>query len=427
MEKKGSRQSETPKVHQSCDVCQTSKIRCGKERPACRRCAKHNLDCVYSMSRRNGRPRSRRMVSVASSAPISRQTSQGPQDIQCQIVPPTPTSPVHKDDGNVVPTPELVAPHPPLGVPLRPSHTINSVNIPIDKQQIENNSDTCIRPEPYGQDLILEPYGAAAVDLTSASFPSISFFDEPTNTLQCGNSAFTFTPMLSPSQTRSDTDISQVFYFDYFTGSSESTWTNLATATSSQSGDMPVDSITTPVVCSCSTLLIQQLAKSASLMNNVSENGRVGENASSAFALQTSTVLLDHCFNVLCCTQCGPKPSSALLLCQAMDEVSVLLGMGTVWDEVPSGQLLCSTNLAQDEVLMRCGTYTVRRTDQRALLRTLMMKRLTEMQRAIYNLDKIMKMEDAASSLCQEVYAGMITELKSKVSSKINQFKASIQ
>src|SRR5690242_20971842 len=184
MEKKGSRQSETPKVHQSCDVCQTSKIRCGKERPTCRRCAKHNLECVYSMSRRNGRPRSRRMVSTTSSAPISRQTSQGPQDIQRQIVPPTPTSPVHKDDGQLVPTPELVAPHPPLGVQLRPSNTTNTVNIPSEKQRVEKNSDSSMRLEPYGQDLILEPYGAAGVDLTSASFPSLSFFDDPTNTLQ---------------------------------------------------------------------------------------------------------------------------------------------------------------------------------------------------------------------------------------------------
>ncbi|PSN61578.1 hypothetical protein BS50DRAFT_504391, partial [Corynespora cassiicola Philippines] len=46
-----------PKVRQSCDTCQASKIRCGQERPSCRRCVKYNIDCVYSVSRRAGRPR----------------------------------------------------------------------------------------------------------------------------------------------------------------------------------------------------------------------------------------------------------------------------------------------------------------------------------------------------------------------------------
>ncbi|KAF1934436.1 uncharacterized protein M421DRAFT_388968 [Didymella exigua CBS 183.55] len=383
------------------------------------------------MSRLNGRPRSRRMGSITSSAPVSRQTSRGPQDIQRRILPLTPTSSVHKDYGQFVPSPEHVAPNPSTGVPVQSSNTTSTTHFSNEKQHIKNYLDSTIRPEIHGQNLTLESYGGAAIDLTSASFPSLPFFNDPTNTLQCDSSAFTFTPMLSPLQTRSDTDISQVFCFDYFGGSSESTRTNLTTAASSQSGDMPVDSTTTPVVCSCSTLLIHQLAKSTSPMENVQGNvqgnGRVSESTSYAFALQRSTVLLDHCFNVLYCTQCGPKPSSALLLCQTMDEVSVLLGMGTVWSEVPSGQLLCSTNLAQDEVLMRCGTYKVRRADQRALLQTLMMKRLTEMQRAMYNLEKIVKMEDGASSLCQEVYAGMVTELKRKVTSKMDRFKMSMQ
>ncbi|KAH3911540.1 hypothetical protein HBI56_102700 [Parastagonospora nodorum] len=378
------------------------------------------------MSRRNGRPRSRRKGSTTSSAPISRQPSQGPQDIQRQILPPTPTSPVNKDCGELVPSPELVAPESSLGVSVQPLNTTTTANISNEKQHVKSHPD--IRPEIHRQNLALEPYGGAAVDLTSASFPTLSFFDDPTNALQCDSSAFTFTPMFSPSQTRSDTDISQVFSFDYFGGGSESAWTELTTTTSSHTGDLPVDLNTSTIVCSCSTLLIHQLDRSASLMDNGQGDGRVSESSSYAFALQRSTVLLNHCFNVLCCTQCGPKPSSALLLCQAMDEVSVLLGMGTVWGEVPSGQLMCSTtNLAQDELLMRCGTYTVRRTDQRALLQTLMMKRFSEMQRAIYNLEKIVTKEDAASSLCHEVYAGMVTELKRKVASKVEHLKTLMQ
>jgi len=426
MENKSSRQSETPKVHQSCDICQTSKIRCGKERPACRRCAKNNLECVYSMSRRNGRPRSRRMGSTTSSAPISRQPSQGPQDVQRQTLPPTPTSPVNKDCGELFASSELVATESSLGVPVQPSNTTTTTNFSNEKQHVKSYPD--IRPETHRQDLALEPYGGVAVDLTSASYPTLSFFDDPTNALQCDSSAFTFTPMFSPSQTRSDTEVSQVFSLDYFGGGSESAWTQLTTTTSSHTGDLPVDLNTSTIVCSCSTLLIHQLDRSDSRMDNGRGDGRVSENTSYAFALQRSTVLLNHCFNVLCCTQCGPKPSSVLLLCQAMDEVSVLLGMGTVWGEDPSEQLMCSTaTLAQDEMLMRCGTYTVRRTDQCALLQRLMIKRFSEMLRAINNLEKIVTMEDVASSLCHEVYAGMVTELKRKVTSKVERLKTSMQ
>ncbi|KAJ5475354.1 hypothetical protein N7539_008420 [Penicillium diatomitis] len=44
------------KVRSTCNACQQAKIRCGHERPACRRCEKHRIECVYSVSRRLGRP-----------------------------------------------------------------------------------------------------------------------------------------------------------------------------------------------------------------------------------------------------------------------------------------------------------------------------------------------------------------------------------
>ncbi|PWY72140.1 hypothetical protein BO94DRAFT_476006, partial [Aspergillus sclerotioniger CBS 115572] len=44
------------KVRSTCNACQQAKIRCSHEKPSCRRCQKHNLSCVYSMSRRLGRP-----------------------------------------------------------------------------------------------------------------------------------------------------------------------------------------------------------------------------------------------------------------------------------------------------------------------------------------------------------------------------------
>jgi Fungal Zn(2)-Cys(6) binuclear cluster domain. len=44
------------KVRSTCNACQQAKIRCSHEKPSCRRCQKHKVDCIYSVSRRLGRP-----------------------------------------------------------------------------------------------------------------------------------------------------------------------------------------------------------------------------------------------------------------------------------------------------------------------------------------------------------------------------------
>ncbi|KAL4920752.1 hypothetical protein BDW62DRAFT_163189 [Aspergillus aurantiobrunneus] len=60
------------KVRSTCNACQQAKIRCSHERPSCKRCQKHNIDCVYSISRRLGRPAKKRDQQLDSS------TVQGP-------------------------------------------------------------------------------------------------------------------------------------------------------------------------------------------------------------------------------------------------------------------------------------------------------------------------------------------------------------
>lgn len=45
------------RVRSTCDVCLDAKVRCSRDRPACRRCQHHGRDCVYSNKRRLGRPR----------------------------------------------------------------------------------------------------------------------------------------------------------------------------------------------------------------------------------------------------------------------------------------------------------------------------------------------------------------------------------
>lgn len=55
------------KVRSTCNACQQAKIRCGHEKPSCRRCQKQNIECIYSMSRRLGRPAKKRDLADDSS------------------------------------------------------------------------------------------------------------------------------------------------------------------------------------------------------------------------------------------------------------------------------------------------------------------------------------------------------------------------
>lgn len=48
------------KYRMSCDICYAAKIKCGSTKAPCRRCSIKNLDCVFSVSHRKGRPREKK-------------------------------------------------------------------------------------------------------------------------------------------------------------------------------------------------------------------------------------------------------------------------------------------------------------------------------------------------------------------------------
>ncbi|KAK4141524.1 uncharacterized protein C8A04DRAFT_30894 [Dichotomopilus funicola] len=43
------------KLRDSCTDCANSKVKCSKEKPTCARCARREVTCTYSVSRRSGR------------------------------------------------------------------------------------------------------------------------------------------------------------------------------------------------------------------------------------------------------------------------------------------------------------------------------------------------------------------------------------
>ncbi|KAL4960864.1 Zn(II)2Cys6 transcription factor domain-containing protein [Aspergillus stella-maris] len=64
------------KIRSTCNACQQAKIRCSHDKPFCKRCQKHNIKCIYSVSRRLGRPAKKRDQNADSNGdgPLSKKT-----------------------------------------------------------------------------------------------------------------------------------------------------------------------------------------------------------------------------------------------------------------------------------------------------------------------------------------------------------------
>ncbi|KAH8799114.1 hypothetical protein F5884DRAFT_812744 [Xylogone sp. PMI_703] len=56
------------KIRTACDACQDAKVRCGREKPTCRRCENQGRTCIYSHARPLGRPRKVNSASSVTSA-----------------------------------------------------------------------------------------------------------------------------------------------------------------------------------------------------------------------------------------------------------------------------------------------------------------------------------------------------------------------
>nr|ANF07281.1 C6 transcription factor [Paecilomyces fulvus] len=130
------------KVRSTCNACQQAKIRCSHDKPSCRRCLKQNITCVYSISRRLGRP-SRKVPKKANEEDTSHIPNQ------------------HQD--------ELDAQSPRL---LRPDHKNSPLNIAIaDRTEItQPNADfEASSVIDFAEDIQLYP-GDDSLDFTTESW-----------------------------------------------------------------------------------------------------------------------------------------------------------------------------------------------------------------------------------------------------------------
>ena len=62
------------KLRESCDCCLVAKVKCGKERPLCKRCLTNGSSCIYSPSSKTGR-RSHKNVAIKADSVAQQQSS----------------------------------------------------------------------------------------------------------------------------------------------------------------------------------------------------------------------------------------------------------------------------------------------------------------------------------------------------------------
>lgn len=59
--KQATGQNSHPKLRLSCDACAVAKVKCGRERPRCTRCAVNGAACLYKSSLRHGKPKKKNL------------------------------------------------------------------------------------------------------------------------------------------------------------------------------------------------------------------------------------------------------------------------------------------------------------------------------------------------------------------------------
>ncbi|KAH6861073.1 hypothetical protein BKA58DRAFT_443841 [Alternaria rosae] len=162
------------------------------------------------------------------------------------------------------------------------------------------------------------------------------------------------------------------------------------------------DASLSPKSCNCVPTLLDHLSTS-------SYSPSSSPIASTSAALSTSRMLITCCCNTMACPNaCSTRPSTALVICEAIDRalVSLKLGGTSLWtpslastsscdsgaSSPPSSSLSSSSTTGGTSVIdeehepLRCGTLPIRGADRRAVVRVLLVKRVLEAQRVLERL-----------------------------------------
>jgi hypothetical protein len=76
----------TPKLRASCDACSSAKVRCTQTKPSCSRCSKHDVPCVYGISRRSGKRSAESYQAMRKNAELDVEMSTSPTEIDMDFL-----------------------------------------------------------------------------------------------------------------------------------------------------------------------------------------------------------------------------------------------------------------------------------------------------------------------------------------------------
>ncbi|KAK7515022.1 uncharacterized protein IWZ02DRAFT_168634 [Phyllosticta citriasiana] len=390
--------SKPPRIRQSCDSCQRSKVKCSQDRPVCTRCQKHGYNCVYSPSRRAGRPRLRRpgeyplprpsdAVDSAKSQPAASPIMQITPDVSRANTPPQPLTP--PSTSSSASPDHMMADLSQLDLP----HSLDTMSPPLDPFVYDNGAHNFLHDffDCFHHDLIF-PEQSSHSDVSKFDFGSC-LPDEHAN----GQNAV----------------------YDCYT---------------IPDPELPNQPVTLNASCpewgsrTCSLELVECLFQNPPSQTPIEANtGRV------AAAIQKTRELSNRCRKVLCCTTCSSRSSTVLMVCEAVDQALVALDLGSIWSDSAVEHLdqphnLLNEGLSREEATIQCGTYSIRGLDRRFVLRALLLKRLGELKET---LDKLQSMVSSPISMasalpCYKTCVDIIGEVSSTLDTKTDFLKLAL-
>ena len=211
--------------------------------------------------------------------------------------------------------------------------------------------------------------------------------------------------------------------------------------------------------CNCASTLLDHLSTPFHALSSSSF-------ASISTAFSTSRILVTCCYTAMACPNvCSTRPSTALVICEAIDRALVSLDLGntSLWTPIlapipsydngtSSSQsssssssssstsggnsndiTLLSSLVDEEHEPLRCGTLPIRGADRRAVVRVLLIKRVLEVQGVLERLQNTLlsgllvggdaTTEKPVLALCADV----VGEFARKVAERVETVKLHMQ
>lgn len=182
-----------------------------------------------------------------------------------------------------------------------------------------------------------------------------------------------------------------------------------------------------PKQCHCVAALLDHLSTSSSSPPSSSSSSSSSPAPSlSEAALRTSKALLARCRTILrCANRCASRSSTALVVCEAVDQALGGLGAQPSSKGWRRQQEEEGERPGDEQEVLRCGGVAIRGAERRAAVRALLVKRLLELRGVLEALLQVVRGTAAAGRragverACWRVCAELVAEFAGRVAERV--------